>query len=118
MKKHWVITALSFSAALLITSTSFPQGVVGWTSGYVTTIGNINGNACIQINDRGSTSTNTTVLVDLTTNGGKAAFSTAITAMTTNQKVSIYSGSGPLMGGCDTGTTMLPMITLVMGSAF
>lgn len=81
-----VIKALCCSAVLLLAADAYAQEQTGWTSGYVTTISNINGNACIQINDRGSTATNTTVLVDLTTTGGKAAFSTAMTAISTGQR--------------------------------
>jgi hypothetical protein len=49
-------------------------------------------------------------LLDLATETGKATYSTALAALLAGKDMSVrYHDTEPLIGGCDTGTTMRPI---------
>ena len=74
-----------------------------WLTDTVKAVQIINGNGCIYL-----TSSGQFVLVDATTDGGRAEYAIAMTALATGKTVKVYqeSTSLPQVGGCDSGTTI------------
>lgn len=91
---------------LLSITTFFSHAAVVFHTGKVTNLRAIHwaeDRVCIQIENKW-------FKLDLSTEIGKATYSLALTAYTTNKDVrAAWLDSSELEGGCDTGTTMNPL---------
>ena len=74
----------------------------GYIDGMVSTVGVIYGSACATM-DNGQV-----VKMDLIKETGRAEYSTVLAALASGKKVKIYQTDDPLVGGCNTGTTVKP----------
>ena len=75
----------------------------GWVNGKtIDEIGVKYGNGCVKL------SNGQVLKIDVTSDVGKAEFSLALTARSLGKALDVYLTDDPLVGGCDTGTTIKP----------
>jgi len=81
---------------------SSPLYAAGWISDDITQVAVKLGNGCIVLNS------GEVIKLDLNTYAGRAEFSIALAAKTSNRKLSVYQTDDALEGGCNTGTAIKP----------
>lgn len=94
MKK---IVALVF---MLVSTSSYSAGWV--TNQTLKEVAVKYGNGCLK------TDANIVVIMDLTSEAGKAEFSIALSALAAGKTIDIYQTDGALVSGCDVGETIKP----------
>lgn len=94
--------------ALLACLASPVSHAAGWVAGTISQIGIYNGNGCVYLTG------GEVVLVDIATDAGKAQWSVALSAEAQHKEVRVYQTDGPLLGGCNTGTTIKPHTSLFL----
>lgn len=107
MRTYYRCLAL-IPAALMAMSISASAIAAGWVTDTVSQIGIYNGSGCIYL------TSGQVVLVDLSTDADKAEWSTALSAQAQQQSIRVYQTDDPLVGGCNTGTTIKPHTALLL----
>ena len=97
-----------FLVAALFVAANAHATTYSWVTDTISEMGVYQGTACIYL------SGGEVVLVDLSTDAGKAEWSTALSAAAQKKSIKVLQTDGTLLGGCNTGTNIKPHVALFM----
>lgn len=99
-------TKFVFLISALMLAVSAHATTYNWVTDTISEIGIYQGSACIYLTG------GQVVMVDLSTEAGKAEWSAALSAAAGQKSIKVLQTDGTLTGGCNTGVTIKPHVAL------